>query len=292
MDKKKAMVIGAFLGDALSLGPHWIYDVAELQKNFADVGVLHNPPAKSYHPTKKKGEFTHYGDQMFVFLHSLADKNGFDLQDWADKWRALFENYKGYIDHATKGTLQNFEDGKGPTESGVQSTDFSPVGRVACLVYMIDDEEILKKAVVDCVKMTHTSQEVIDSAVFFALVCRNVLAGRKPVDAMKELAVQFDTLKDWIDSGLEAVDKDSIEATQNFGSSCAVTGAFPSTVQAIAKYQDNLLDGLKACVAAGGDNAARASVFGMVAAAHKGLNGMENVAEGMTAYGQILRLLS
>ena len=58
----KAMVLGSFVADSLALGAHWIYDTALIQKELGRVDALRAPRPDSYHPSKKKGEFTHYGD--------------------------------------------------------------------------------------------------------------------------------------------------------------------------------------------------------------------------------------
>jgi len=47
---------------------------------------------------KSKGDFTHYGDQTFVLLESVGQTKGFELQDFATRWKRLFEDYKGYFD--------------------------------------------------------------------------------------------------------------------------------------------------------------------------------------------------
>lgn len=39
---------------------------------------------------------------MQLLLESLYDCNGFDLDNFADRWQALFENYDGYLDGAIK----------------------------------------------------------------------------------------------------------------------------------------------------------------------------------------------
>ncbi len=106
-DKAKAMVLTSFIGDSLALGAHWIYSVEKIEKDFGRVENFLDPDPDSYHPTKKKGEFTHYGDQSFVLLESLAARGSFDPEDFTQRWQKLFTGYNGYYDQATKGTLEN-----------------------------------------------------------------------------------------------------------------------------------------------------------------------------------------
>jgi ADP-ribosylglycohydrolase len=78
-ENARVMVLGSFLADSLSLGVHWIYDVNRIKKEFGRVENLLKPLPDSYHPTKDRGEFTHYGDQMLVLLESVSAKGRFDL---------------------------------------------------------------------------------------------------------------------------------------------------------------------------------------------------------------------
>jgi len=67
---------------------------------------------------KSKGDFTHYGDQTFVLLESVAQTKGFELQDFATRWKRLFEDYKGYFDQATQVTMHNLSKGKEIGDAG------------------------------------------------------------------------------------------------------------------------------------------------------------------------------
>lgn len=62
------LILPSFLADALSLGPHWIYDAEEL-KNFYPGGLNeYDRPRSSYHAGKSAGDFTHYGDQTLAVI--------------------------------------------------------------------------------------------------------------------------------------------------------------------------------------------------------------------------------
>ena len=62
-DKVQAMVLASFIGDSLALAAHWIYDTEKIAREFGRVESFITPKPDSYHPTKRKGQFTHYGDQ-------------------------------------------------------------------------------------------------------------------------------------------------------------------------------------------------------------------------------------
>jgi hypothetical protein len=54
----KAMVVDAFMADALALGAHWIYDTQDIFKRFGRIEDFMPPGPtgpNSYHPTKDHG---------------------------------------------------------------------------------------------------------------------------------------------------------------------------------------------------------------------------------------------
>ena len=139
-DSAKAMVLASFTADSLALGAHWIYDTAVITNDIGRVEDLRPPVAGSYHATKDLGDFTHYGDQTLVLLESVAESHGFDLDDFARRWKLLFSDYQGYRDYATKDTLNNFAADKIPSDSGSTSTELGGGSRVAPLVYVYSDD--------------------------------------------------------------------------------------------------------------------------------------------------------
>ena len=59
-DKLAGLLYGSFIADALALGAHWIYDQEELRRDFGRVTDFLDPREDSYHPSKKRGQQTHY----------------------------------------------------------------------------------------------------------------------------------------------------------------------------------------------------------------------------------------
>lgn len=77
-DNAHEMVKATLAADSLALGVHWIYDTEKIRLDYGRVDHLISPGPESYHPTKQKGEFTHYGDQTFTLLDSVAKAGKFD----------------------------------------------------------------------------------------------------------------------------------------------------------------------------------------------------------------------
>ena len=295
-ENRRSLVLASFAADSLALGVHWIYDAEKIKKDFGRVDGLRKPLPKSYHPTKEKGEFTHYGDQTFVLLESVAARKGFDLSDFSIRWRELFKTYRGYVDQATRTTLQNLAQGKTPEEAGSSSSDLSGAARIAPLVYRYHrDPETLVKAARAQTQMTHNNPLVIDSAEFFARVCCEVLEGAAPVQALTAVAAQrFDghPLSAWVKAGLDSVGSDPVSTIVRFGQSCHTDEAFPGVVHLIGAYEKDLKEALVQAVMAGGDSAGRGLLVGMVLGAHRGDQGLpKDWVSGLKRGGDILRLL-
>ena len=270
----EAMVWASFAGDSLALGVHWIYDTGVIDQKFGRVESFVKPAEPTYHPTKDRGEFTHYGDQTIVLLESVAHCQGFDLGHFAGSWQALFNGYKGYFDGATKATLQNFAAGKGPGEAGSSSTDLSGAARIAPLAYAYaNDLDHLIAAARAQTALTHNHSQVIDSAEFFARVVYQILHGAAPTGALQEVAADHfarSPYSRWLEQGLQSVDIDTRQAIRQLGQMCEVEAAFPAVVHLIVKYETDLARALVENVMAGGDSAGRGLLVGMVLGAYSG----------------------
>jgi ADP-ribosylglycohydrolase len=268
------MVMASFAADSLALGAHWVYDTNAIDTHLGRVDTLLKPLPNSYHSTKEMGDFTHYGDQMFVLLESLAARNGFSLEDFSSRWKALFNHYNGYVDEATQGTLAGYESGKGFKDGGSPSDDLAGAARIAPLVYTYSDhlENLLETARAQT-QMTHTNPLTVESAAFFAEVGFRVLGGLAPRKALQETAGENfagSPLIDWVKAGLQSAGDDSVQTIARFGQTCHTPEAFPGVIHLIAKYESDLKEALIQSVMAGGDSAARGMVAGMVLGAHSG----------------------
>ena len=285
----RAAIWGSFAGDSLALGLHWIYDRATISAVTPRIDTLLPPQPGSYHPTKKAGDFTHYGDQTLLLLESLAAHGGFNPDAFAASWRQLFEGgYTGYVDRATSNTLSQLQAGWPWRDAGSASDDLAGASRIAPLAAALrQDPEAMVQACRTQTAMTHNNSKVTDAAEFFARTASAVFSGTPPREAMVQaLEGRFpgSPLHAWHKAGADAAGEDSIEAIVRFGQSCHIDGAFQSTVQLIARHQETPAKALADSVMAGGDCAARNMLAGMVLCAWKGLDSIPTPwREGLAA---------
>lgn len=271
---KDKMIYASFIGDALSLGVHWIYSGSEIVKKHGKIMDYIDPSGSKYHSNKNKGDQTHYGDQMMVLLESIAEEKGFDSKKFSEKWQDLFKDYKGYFDGATKNTLNNLKNGELFLEAGSTSNDLAGAARIAPIVYRyFDDENLLLRYAEEQTALTHKDPQVIESAKFFASVTALVLKGEHPVEALEKTSrdkFSGSVIAEWVKKGIKGAAKDSMEALEDYGLTCHIPDAFPGVIQVIAKYHNNLVSAFSECISAGGDNAARSIVVGMILGASEG----------------------
>ena len=295
-EKPKAMVLASFVADSLALGVHWIYNTRVIDKKFGRVDHFIKPERPTYHPTKNRGEFTHYGDQSLLLLESVAECQGFDLTDFSERWQKLFDNYDGYVDGATKGTLENLASGKSPTQAGSGSDDLAGASRISSLVYVYRND---LQGLIDSARaqtaFTHNNPPVIQSAVFFASIAHQILAGTAPLSAIEQAQkdeFHSDPFNEWIQMGLESTERDSRQAILDLGQMCEIPAAFPAVIHLIAKYENDLKTALVENVMAGGDSAGRGLLVGLVLGAHLGMEAIPpEWLNDMKAYPQIVDML-
>ncbi|MDF1881712.1 ADP-ribosylglycohydrolase family protein [Sulfurimonas sp. MAG313] len=267
-------IYGALVGDAFSLGGHWVYEVAQIKEKFPTLEGFYDPMTQ-YHGPKKAGDFTHYGDQCMWLLESIALEKEFSLASFSTRWKEYMSDYQGYIDGASKACLENLKAGKSAMESGSSSQDLSVVGRIAPLALLFcDEQKSFEDSAVLQTKMTHNSVESINATRFFSQLLYLVFQGYTPKNSILAMLEEShdDKLKAWMKAALASTEHDSVESINACGQSCNVNGACPSSLHLILKYENNYEEAMRQNVYAGGDSAARGMVVGMILGAYNGLD--------------------
>ena len=266
-------IYGALVADAFSLGGHWVYEPSEIKERFPSLEGFYDPMTE-YHGAKKAGEFTHYGDQCMWLLESISLEKEFSLANFSERWKEYMSEYEGYIDGASKTTLENLKAGKSAIEAGSSSQDLSVIGRIAPLALLYaDQQKELEDAAVLQSKMTHNSVAVVDTTRLFAQLLYLVLQGYTPKNSILAMLEEShdEKVKKWMKMALASTEHDTIEAIKSCGQSCNVNGACPSALHLILKYENNYEEAMRQNVYAGGDSAARGMVTGMILGAYNGL---------------------
>lgn len=76
-------VMGAFIGDALGLGPHWYYDLEALRRDYGDwIDDYTDPRPGRYHEGMKAGQLSQAGYILDLTVRSLVECGGYDEADF------------------------------------------------------------------------------------------------------------------------------------------------------------------------------------------------------------------
>src|SRR5512133_1196274 len=82
-DRAAGAVMGAFIGDALGLGPHWYYDLAELRRAYGEwITGYTDPRPGRYHEGLKAGQLSQAGFILTLTVRSLVECGGYDEADF------------------------------------------------------------------------------------------------------------------------------------------------------------------------------------------------------------------
>jgi len=316
----KGAFFGALVGDALCLGSHYEYDAQKIYKAYGNKpiekfmspgemmgGQTHGIGwgERNYHPGKKAGGTTDYGDYNILVLEHLAatadPPREFDVTALIPHWmNRLTNNWGSWICTMTRETFAQVQAGKKVDQLGGISNAMA-IRHVAAHGYYDDEETIA--TVARKAMFTHTSEEALSGGEFFARVTHRVINGATPRDAIELVAVQMggfiaSKVSQAIDKYQEATNTGTTLSQEKFADDLALTsmaklwdigrsepirvgkaspteGTLPGAVYFILKYgneEDGLKKALQANTMVGGDNASRAIAIGMVLGAYKGID--------------------
>jgi ADP-ribosylglycohydrolase len=82
-DRAAGAIMGAFIGDALGLGPHWYYDLAALRRDYgAWITTYTDPQPDRYHGGLKAGQSSQAGFILALTVRSLVERGRYDEADF------------------------------------------------------------------------------------------------------------------------------------------------------------------------------------------------------------------
>ena len=82
-DRACGAIMGAFIGDALALGPHWYYNLDELHRDYGKwINYYTDPKPNRYHAGLKAGQLSQAGFILTLMIRSLIERDGYDTEDF------------------------------------------------------------------------------------------------------------------------------------------------------------------------------------------------------------------
>lgn len=85
-DRAAGALMGALIGDALGVGPHWYYDLDELRAAHGSwINDYTAPRPGRYHEGLKAGQSSQAGFLLELMMRSLAERGGYDEADFCQR---------------------------------------------------------------------------------------------------------------------------------------------------------------------------------------------------------------
>jgi ADP-ribosylglycohydrolase len=85
-DRAAGAVIGALIGDALGLGPHWYYDLTELHRDYGHwITGYTDPKPDRYHAGMRAGQLSQTGLILVMLLRSVVEKGEYQEEDFTQR---------------------------------------------------------------------------------------------------------------------------------------------------------------------------------------------------------------
>ena len=82
-DRASGAIMGAFIGDALGLGPHWYYNLTELRRDYGDwIDDYTAPKPGRYHSGERAGQLSQAGFILTLMVQSLVESGGYNEADF------------------------------------------------------------------------------------------------------------------------------------------------------------------------------------------------------------------
>ncbi len=267
-DKILGIIYGSFIGDAIALGPHWIYNTEEIKTHFHPITGFSTPSHTPYHQGKEAGDFTHYGDQSLLLLKSLSTNQDFNVDEFKHDWLHFMTHENLYLDHASKTSIQLLSDAN--TFTGSESDELGGFARSAPLFAL---QQSGHEAFIKQTALTHNNPLLFKISDYFIDVIYDVATG---IDIKEALKAQLEGRDPFIIASYENALAQSgtiVEAVGTIGQSCSSNFGLPSVVSILLKsdtkdcdFKEILINN----VYAGGDSASRGMILGMILGAKVG----------------------
>ncbi len=318
-DSIKGAFFGGVIADALCLGSHYEYDAEKIYKAYGNKpidrfmspgemmgGETHGIGwgQRNYHPKKKAGGNTDYGDYNILVLEYLATvanpAQAFDVSKMIPHWMNRLEHSWGsWICTMTKETYAQVKQGVPTAHLGGMSNAMA-IRHLAAHAYYDEEDEVAQVA--RQTMFTHKDLHALGGGEFFARVTHKVINGTHPKDAILEVSKKMggffeEKVMQAIEKVEEEANVDSDLSKEKFSDDLALTsmarlwdvgrsepikvgkaspteGTLPGSVYFILKYinkEDSLKSAMVANAMVGGDNASRGIAIGMVLGAYTGV---------------------
>lgn len=300
--RKRACLLGAFLGDALAMPVHWYYDRAALARDYGRVTELvapRHPHAdsilwrSSYAAPNAKGEILHeqseYWGKRGVHYHqflragentlnmqlalelmaSLRDRGGYDRDDYLRRYIGFMttpgRHRDTYVEECHRNFFTKYARGKKPEDCGGEDIHIGGLAHVPVLAVRYADDEAVALAVVrEHVRLTHRGESVETAARDLTRMLIAIINGANVRGSIEKFGNSWVGRKK-LESWAARPDEEVVGAV--LSPACYLEDSFPASLFLAWKYADDLQTALVTNTDLGGDNCHRGIVVGALVGA-------------------------
>ena len=218
-DRAKGALMGAIIGDALGLGPHWIYNPKELVAKFGawidDYNAVRpNPRFPAVWASRKDlklGDVSQTGQVYLLLLESIAENDGYVESDFTKRLDGLLDTLDGtsaggsYTDEAMIDVWQARQDGvEWPYAGSFKDTSEAAMRAPIIAALYADDRDAAFKTMIANVALTHCDPVVVGQSTAFGMHVWMLINGVKMEDIAKyyhdnrsDFTIHFRAASDW-----------------------------------------------------------------------------------------------
>ena len=192
-DRAAGAIMGAFIGDALGLGPHWYYDLAELRRDYGDwITDYMEPKPGRYHAGLRAGQLSQAGFILALLLRSLVERGRYDEADFCrrmdEELLPLLDGTPisgpgGYTSQSIREAWRRRVEQKLPWgQTGGHADDTEAIERTLALAvrYALDPGQ-LAAAIASNTVLTQVDDTVVSMTVAYGAVLGQLVQGH-PLD--------------------------------------------------------------------------------------------------------------
>lgn len=190
-DRAKGALMGAFIGEALGVGPHWYYDLDEMRENYGEwIDDYTEPQPDRYHGGLEAGEISQAGILLKLMTEHLLDNDGYN----EDAFKKMMDEEflpklngeamagpGGYTSHSMRDLYKmRVENGKSWSEAASNADTTEAIERnIATAIYYADDLEALSLNISKNTFLTQGDNLIGSLTVAYSSVLALLIRGEK-----------------------------------------------------------------------------------------------------------------
>jgi ADP-ribosylglycohydrolase len=293
-------IMGAYIGDALGLGPHWYYDLDEQRLQYGDwITDYTNPQADRYHGGMKAGQSSQAGVILSLLIDSMLEKGSYDESDFCKR---LDENLFPLLDGTPNVGPGGFTSQSIREAWALRTQQNLPWGKVAGFA---DNTEAAERILALAVRYATNPQKLADAAssntlltqrdenvhsttvvygATLGMLIQGHLLDEELSDKLLELVgnhalpcqrrTPYETPSNIVQAANEKLIQPAWKVSLVYGLSCAVNYQFPASYYLAARYSNDFELAVLHAINGGGQNMARAMLTGALVGAQVGIQGI------------------